>query len=92
MDYLQAVRILRPGTHWSLSGETLTQYEGEPQVTPPTKEEVQAVIQAHKYKQDRAVEYPPLVDQVEALMKGGKELEDMKTLVDSVRQKYPKPV
>lgn len=49
-----------------------------------------------KVKQDyaelRRAEYPDLRDQLDALWKGGVDLEQMREKVLQVKQKYPKPV
>ena len=39
----------------------------------------------------RMANYPSLVDQIEALMKGGPELAEMRATVQAVRDKFPKP-
>jgi hypothetical protein len=38
----------------------------------------------------RAREYPPLKDQLDAIFKGGAELQNMQDLVQSIKSKYPK--
>lgn len=49
-----------------------------------------------KVKQDyaeiRRKEYPTIGDQLDALWKGGVDLEQMREKVLQVKQKYPKPV
>lgn len=42
------------------------------------------------YAKQRAKEYPPIEEQVEALMIGGTELANMKALLQTIRAKYPK--
>ncbi len=53
------------------------------------------MTQTIKIKQDyasrRRQEYPPLSDQIGALIKGGQELIDMRVKVQAVKTKYPKP-
>ena len=53
-----------------------------------------AIIEAEeiatKYKRDRKAEYPSIGDQLDALWKGGVELEIMKTKILAVKEKYPK--
>lgn len=42
------------------------------------------------YVEERAKEYPPIEDQLDAIWKGGKDMEDMRTKVLSVKTKYKK--
>lgn len=44
-----------------------------------------------KYQRDRAAEYPPIGDQLDALWKGGNAAIEMLAQVQSVKTKYPKP-
>ncbi len=92
MDILQATRKLRPGTAWHLRGGKLLQAEdGTPRVSIPTTAELQAVMNAEVYKDKRAEEYPDLRDQLDALWKGGDDLEAMRSTIMAVKAKYPKP-
>lgn len=43
------------------------------------------------YIELRRAEYPPLPDQVDALLKGGPEADAMRAKVQAVKDKYPKP-
>jgi hypothetical protein len=56
----------------------------------PTWEEVQVKIAKLSYQRNRAAEYPPIGDQLDALWKGGAEAEAMLAKVQAVKQKYPK--
>lgn len=44
-----------------------------------------------KYQRDRAAEYPPIGDQLDALWKGGDAATAMLDQVQAVKAKYPKP-
>ncbi len=44
-----------------------------------------------EYQRNRAVEYPPIGDQLDALWKGGDAAAEMLTKVQAVKTKYPKP-
>jgi len=44
-----------------------------------------------KYQRDRAAEYPPIGDQLDALWKGGDAATAMLAQVQAVKAKYPKP-
>jgi hypothetical protein len=59
-------------------------------------EEAQALVKQTElaktqYQRDRAVEYPPIGDQLDALWKGGDAATVMLTQVQAVKAKYPKP-
>ena len=51
----------------------------------------QAALDATKYQRDRAAEYPPIGDQLDALWKGGDASTAMLAQVQAVKIKYPKP-
>jgi hypothetical protein len=48
-------------------------------------------IQTLSYAEKRALEYPPLSEQMDAFWKGGAEAEAMKAKINAVKIKYPKP-
>lgn len=50
-----------------------------------------AALDATKYQRDRAAEYPPIGDQLDALWKGGDAATAMLAQVQAVKAKYPKP-
>ena len=50
-----------------------------------------AALEATKYQRDRAAEYPPIGDQLDALWKGGDAATVMLAQVQAVKAKYPKP-
>lgn len=51
----------------------------------------QAALARTKYQRDRAAEYPPIGDQLDALWKGGDAATAMLAQVQAVKAKYPKP-
>ena len=51
----------------------------------------QAALARTKYQRDRAAEYPPIGDQLDALWKGGDAATQMLAKVNAVKNKYPKP-
>ena len=51
---------------------------------------VNAWVDPDQYKQQRASEYPPIGDQLDALWKGGEEAAAMLAKVQAVKAKYPK--
>lgn len=65
----------------------------------PTKDEVQAEIARltktwadTEYQRKRAAEYPSISDQLDAILKGGAELDALKATVAAIKAKYPKPI
>jgi hypothetical protein len=50
---------------------------------------VQAYMAANAYKEQRAAEYPSIVDQFDLLYHGG--YDAWKAAIDAVKTKYPKP-
>jgi hypothetical protein len=51
---------------------------------------VTAWVDPNQYKYQRAPEYPPIGDQLDALWKGGDEAAAMLAKVQAVKAKYPK--
>ena len=52
--------------------------------------DVEALVAANHYKEQRAAEYPSITDQLDALWKGGDAAEEMLAKVQAVKTKYPK--
>lgn len=50
-----------------------------------------AIHNATQYQRNRASEYPPIGDQLDALWKGGEAAAEMLAKVQAVKAKYPKP-
>ena len=50
-----------------------------------------SVVLASDYEALRYDEYPPLRDQLDALWKGGEAATHMASLVQAIKDKYPKP-
>jgi hypothetical protein len=51
---------------------------------------VNAWVNPNRYKFQRAKEYPPIGDQLDALWKGGEAAAEMLARVQAVKNKYPK--
>ena len=51
----------------------------------------QAALAKTEYQRQRAAEYPPIGDQLDALWKGGEVAAAMLAQVQAVKAKYPKP-
>jgi len=73
-----------------INGETAYDDSGNEVVYD--KAVVEAYVNANLYKVERAKEYPPIGDQLDALWKGGVEAEAMLAKVQAVKAKYPKGV
>jgi len=95
-----ALKSLRPGCRIVVVGNT---YEGvqwlDDTQEKPSKAEVEAEVarlqaeyDAQKYARNRAAEYPPIGDQLDALWKGGDAAAEMLATVQAVKAKYPKPI
>lgn len=96
----KALHNLRPFAVWTINGEH--EYSNlvwlDTDQTKPTEEEVvaevarlQAEYEAQEYQRQRAAEYPPIGDQLDALWKGGDAAAEMLATVMAVKAKYPKP-
>ncbi len=99
IDLTRALFSLYPSAKWTLNGDT---YEGltwlSDDVEKPTESvllaecaRIQAEYDAKEYQRQRAKEYPPIGDQLDALWKGGAAAEEMLATVMAVKAKYPKP-
>jgi len=98
MDITHAIFSLRPEATWALNGDT---YEGlwwsdDNDLPPPTEEEINQEIERlqqeyenNQYQRDRAKEYPSIQDQLDTLYHQG--YDGWKSLIDEVKNKYPKP-
>ena len=91
-----ALFSLRPGAQWVLRDDDLEWLDTNQ--TRPTDTEIaaevtrlQAQYDATEYQRQRAPEYPPIGDQLDALWKGGDVATEMLAKVQAVKSKYPKP-
>ena len=49
------------------------------------------ILNTMTYAQKRALEYPPVTDQLDAVWKGGADAEAMRARIEEIKNKYPKP-
>jgi hypothetical protein len=87
-------------THYKAPDNTVhfldsTDYEyllpaGSVQITDEEAEALRPKPPELTYAQKRAVEYPPIGDQLDALWKGGDAAAEMLAAVQAVKAKYPK--
>jgi hypothetical protein len=54
----------------------------------PVREQILSTM---NYAQKRAIEYPPIAEQLDAVWKGGADAESMRTRIQEIKNKYPKP-
>ena len=93
-----ALQNLRPGALWELENENYNTLIWRDKVqSKHSQQEVEAEalrIQAEwdrtEYQRLRALEYPPIGDQLDALWKGGDAAADMLARVQAVKAQYPK--
>ena len=95
---IEAIHSLAPNCQFSISSlnyNTLVWYD-ENELPPPTEEEInqeierlQAEYEYNQYQRDRAIEYPTIQDQLDALYHQG--YDGWKEEINKVKQKYPKP-
>jgi hypothetical protein len=100
----QALVNLRPGAKWNCSsndGVVPTKLEWlSPEITIPTQQEIDIEIarlkteyDAKDYQRLRSLEYPPVTEYLDAVVKGDQE--QMQAYIDAclaVKEKYPKGV
>lgn len=96
----EAVKKLRPGAMFSVTGET---YEGivwmDESIEKPSKLEVETLAKQlmeerakQRYIPQRIREYPPVSEYIDAVVKGDQE--QLQAYIDAclaVKAKYPKP-
>jgi hypothetical protein len=92
---IDAIISLRPKAQFVLRDDTIEWHCNNQ--TQPTDAEIAAEItrlqeeyDAKEYARKRAVEYPPIGDQLDALFKAGAFPADMAALIQAVKDKYPK--
>lgn len=90
-----AVQSLRPGAEWVLRGDDLEWLDQNK--TQPTEAEIiaevarlQAAYDAKAYARKRAVEYPAIGDQLDALFHAGVFPAEMADKIQAIKNKYPK--
>lgn len=97
---VKALNSLRPSSGWILDGNDYSNIQWlDDKNKQPTQAEIdaeiarlQAIENANKYQRQRAVEYPPMTDYLDAIVKGDQAQID-KYIADclAVKAKYPKP-
>jgi len=92
----EAISSLRPNSEWSLYDNSVLVWH-DTQQTQPTDAEIdaevirlQAEYDAQQYARSRALEYPAIGDQLDALFHAGVFPDDMAAQIQAVKDKYPK--
>ena len=92
---INAILSLVPEAEVVVRGEEVEWHK--PSVAPVTDAEInaevtrlQAEYDAKEYARNRAPEYPPIGDQLDALFKAGAFPADMAAKIQAVKDKYPK--
>jgi hypothetical protein len=96
MNKVNAITSLRPGAQWVLRGDDLEWMDTEQ--TQPTETEItaevvrlQAEYEAKEYQRQRAAEYPPMADYLDAVVKGDQaQIDAYVAACLAVKAKYPK--
>ncbi len=87
----KALTRLAPTAQYVIRGEEIEWHSTD--VQQPTAEQIQAelaAMDAEKYREERAAEYPPIGDQLDALFHAGVFPADMAAQIQAVKDKYPK--
>ena len=91
-----ALASLRPNSSFVMRGEEISEWLDE-STSPPTRAELdaevirlQADFDAKQYQRDRAIEYPNIGDQLDALYHAGVFPDDMAAKLKAVKDANPK--
>jgi hypothetical protein len=96
IDKSDAISSLRPGAEWILRGdniEWLDQNQSQPSDSEIAAEMVrlQSIAESKAYQRKRAVEYPPMSDYLDGIVKGDQA--QVQAYIDAclaIKAKYPK--
>ena len=97
MNIFKAILSLRPNAKFYPASNLTDITWVDTEQTQPTEAEINAEVarlqakhEATEYQRQRASEYPPIGDQLDALWKGGDAAAEMLAKVQAVKSKYPK--
>ena len=97
MNVLKAILKINPNAEASIIDNDINQITWHNETTPIPKAdieakmvEVQAEYDAEEWKRNRQAEYPKIDDCIHALLDGGETLENLQTLRQTIKTKYPK--
>ena len=94
---IKAIQKINPNAQVSVADDDIDTIVWENGTTPISKAdieakmvEVQAEYDAEEWKRNRQAEYPSHEDCIHALLDGGETLENLQTLRQTIKTKYPK--
>ena len=96
---IEAILKINPNAQVVVSGSDINtcKIEWHNETTPISKadiqikiNELQAEYNAEEWKRNRQTEYPKIEDCIHALLDGGETLENLQTLRQTIKNKYPK--
>ena len=94
---IKAIQKINPNAQVSVADDDIDTIVWENGTTPISKAdieakmvELQAEYDAEQWKRDRQAEYPSIEDCIHALLDGGETLENLQTLRQTIKTKYPK--
>ena len=98
ITYADALTSLAPGACWSSDG-TLEGLDWlDENIERPTDEAIKSEVlrlveqrKANAYRAERAIAYPPIGDQLDALFHAGVFPPEMEAQIQAVKDEYPKP-
>ena len=93
----QAIKKINPNAEFTINANDINQNTWLNGTTPIPKAdieakmvELQAEYDAEEWKRNRQAEYPKIDDCIHALLDGGETLENLQTLRQTIKTKYPK--
>lgn len=101
LSIVDALNRLRPNAQWTLRGDATyecLEWQDESSTKPSEVEVIAAMAAAEadyaakQYQRQRAAEYPPMADYLDAVVKGDQQ--QIQAYIDAclaVKAKYPKP-
>ena len=94
---IEAILKINPNAEVVVDGDDINKITWLNGTTPIPKAdieakmaELQAEYDAEQWKRNRQAEYPNLQDCIHALLDGGETLENLQTLRQTIKTKYPK--
>ena len=94
---IEAILKINPNAKVSVNADDINQITWHDGTTPISKADIEAKIvevraeyDAEEWKRNRQAEYPKIENCIHALLDGGETLENLQTLRQTIKNKYPK--
>jgi hypothetical protein len=94
---IEAILKINPNAKVSVNADDINQITWHDGTTPISKADIEAKIvevraeyDAEEWKRNRQAEYPKIENCIHALLDGGETLENLQTLRQTIKTKYPK--